>query len=156
MWHHAVPSVSFAKYKQTSSAAWETLQFFSQTKTFVCFALARHKSEPRQWEETGSKPPGSSLPPQPAASCLPSSGSLPFELLAPRYPGCKRKARGVLPSLTYTVVFRLYSSVICIVAGSQGRSSHFPPKGQQHFRLLEEILPLVHSARGHLHLTEMS
>lgn len=156
MRHHAVPSVSFAKHKQTSSAAWETLRFFRQTKTFVCFALVRHKTEPKQWEETDSKPPGSSSPPQPAASCLPSSGSLAFELLASWYPGCKRKARGVLPSLTYTVVVRLYSSVICIVAGNQGRSSHFPPKGQQHFCLLEEILPLVQSARGHLALTEMS
>lgn len=67
----------------------------------------------------------------------------------------KRKAGGVLPSLSYTSVVRPCSSVY-IVAGSQGRSSHFPPKGQQHFCLLEEILPLVHSARGHLHLTEMS
>lgn len=126
MWHHAAPSVSFAKYIQTSSAAWEILPFFSQTKTFVCFASARHKPEPKQWEETGSKPPGSISLPQTAASCLPSSGSLAFELSASWYP------RGVLPSLTYTVVVRLCSSVICIVAGSQDRNSHFPSKGQQH------------------------
>lgn len=45
--------------------------------------------------------------------------------------GCKRKARGVFPNLTSIDVVRLCSSMILsTVAGSQGRSSHFPPKGQ--------------------------
>lgn len=39
----------------------------------------------------------------------------------------------LLPSLTYSVMVRLYFPVTCDVAGSRGRSYHFPANGQQHF-----------------------
>lgn len=53
----------------------------------------------------------------------------------------KGELKVFLTGLTCSVMVRLYSPVMCDVAGSQGRSSHFPAKSQQHSCLLEEILP---------------
>lgn len=91
---------------------------------------------------------------EPATSCLPSFGSLAFELLASWEPGCKTRAE---PDLQCHGWAAFSSDVQC--GWEPKQDSHFPGNGQQTSLSSQGNLATWTQAQGtggHLHLTEMS
>lgn len=112
MWHPAVPCVSFAKYEQTSSAAWDISGFFSQRHLCASHWLGTERSQSSARKQA-AKPGFQFTTPasrhlEPATSCLLSLGSLAFELMV-----CREGLEVFLHSLTCSGWVVLFRDVWC-------------------------------------------